>query len=227
MISWTAGRSQRALMTAALGALFLPTSLEAGDHRADQAPGTAEQVAGGKAMFAMCGGCHGMEGEGLVGVAPRLNSTNYLAAASNDFFRRTLMEGRPGTNMVAFGASLPPEQVDNIIAYIRSWQTTPGVELNEAPLAGDVATGEGLYLDICSRCHGRSAAGYTEVGSGTGIGRKAFLDVASDGFLRAVIREGKDNTPMRSFSDDSPMSVADLSDDEIDAIIQYLRANAW
>ena len=214
-----------ALALIALGISLLPLRVEASDYRDDQAPGTAEQVAAGRAMYAMCAGCHGTQGEGVVGVAPRLNSPNYLAAASNEFFKETLLEGRPGTNMVAFGASLPPEQVDNLVAYIRSWQSTPSATLNEAPLSGDLETGERLYLDICTRCHGRSAAGYS--GSGTGIGRKAFLDAASDGFLRAVIREGKDNTPMRSFSDDSPMAVADLSDDELDSIIKYLRANAW
>lgn len=196
-------------------------------HRPDQAPGTEAAVALGQQTFAMCGACHGPEGEGKVGVAPRLNSANYLAAAPNDFFRKTLMKGRTGTNMMALGKNLSPEQVDGLIAYIRSWQSTPAVELNEAPLTGDVATGQKLYSSICARCHGRSGAGYSELGSGTGIGRKDFLDVASDGFLRAVLRHGKDNTPMRPFSDQSPVSVANLSDAELDSIIQYLRANAW
>lgn len=196
-------------------------------HRADQAPGDAAAVEKGKTLYMMCAGCHGMEGEGKVGVAPRLNSPNYLAAAPNEFFSETLKKGRTGTNMAAFGANMPEEDVAAITAYIRSWQTEEGVELDESPLTGSVEQGEKLWVDICSTCHGRSGAGYSEAGSGTGIGRADFLDVTSDGFLRAIMKSGKDGTKMRSFSTDSPISVADLTDEEIDSIIQYLRANAW
>jgi cytochrome c oxidase cbb3-type subunit III len=196
-------------------------------HRPDQTPGSAEQIAQGKTAYAMCAGCHGMEGEGRVGVAPRLNSKNYLAAAPNDFFAETIKKGRAGTNMIAFGAAMQPEQVDALVAYIRDWQTEKGVSLDQTPLTGTVEQGTKLWADICSRCHGMSAAGYSEAGSGTGIGRKDFLDVSSDGFLRALIKTGKDNTPMRSFSEDSPVTVADLTSEEIDSIIKYLRSNAW
>lgn len=215
-------------LMAGLALLALPLSVIAeGVHRPDQSPGTPEQVAAGKASFAMCGGCHGMEGEGLVGVGPRLNSTNYLAAAPNTFFEQSIKNGREGTNMIAWGAALGDETVANLVAYIRSWQTVAGGELDEGPLQGSVELGKSKWVDICSRCHGRSGAGYSEAGSGTGIGRSAFLNVASNGFLRSVIRTGKDNTAMRAFSTDSPVSVADLTDEEVDSIIQYLRANAW
>lgn len=212
----------------AILALTVATAAGAGEiHRDDQTAGTPEQVELGKSVFAMCAGCHGTEGQGVIGVGPRLNSTNYLAVAPNSFFKETLKTGRAGTNMVAFGAGMPEENVDAVVAYIRSWQTTQGVELDESPLKGTVEQGETIYMDICSRCHGKSGAGYSESGSGTGIGRSDFLNVSSDGFLRAVITEGKDNTQMRSFSTDSPVAVADLTDEEIDAVIQYLRANAW
>lgn len=205
-----------------LGPLALAAQL-----RDDQAAGSADAVAAGQAAFAMCAGCHGQDGHGVIGVGPRLNSTNYLAAAPNSFFEDTLKKGRAGTNMVAFGASMPQEQVDALVAYIRSWQTTDGIELDESPLTGSTEEGEQVWNDICSRCHGRSGAGYSEAGSGTGIGRADFLDVASNGFLRAVVKNGKDNTQMKSFSTDSPISVADLTDQQIDSVIKYLRANAW
>ncbi len=215
-------------LIAVLALLALPlTATAEGVHRPDQNPGTPEQVAAGKTSFAMCAGCHGAEGEGLVGVGPRLNSTNYLAAAPNSFFEQTIKTGRAGTNMIAWGPALGDETVANLVAYIRSWQTAAGETLDEAPLKGSLEIGTAKWVDICSRCHGRSGAGYSEAGSGTGIGRSAFLDVASNGFLRAVITRGKDNTAMRPFSADSPVSVADLTPEEVDSIIQYLRANAW
>jgi cytochrome c oxidase cbb3-type subunit III len=199
----------------------------AAQTRADQAPGTAEQVAKGQTLFATCGGCHGMEGEGRVGMGPRLNSDSYLSIVSNDFLKTTITDGRAGTTMIPWGAAMQEPDIDALVSYIRSWQKSDGVVLDDSPLNPGTSDGAMLYRDICSRCHGRSAAGYSEAGSGTGIGRAAFMKQASDGMLRAVIKRGKDNTAMRPFDEDAPTAVANLTDEEIDAIIKYLRANAW
>lgn len=208
--------------------LLLPISVGADDiYRDDQSPGTAEQIARGKASFAMCAGCHGPNGEGQIGVGPNIASANYIAAASNDLLSRTINEGRVGTNMIAWGGALQESGVADMVAYLRSWQSSPGIELDESPLKGDEATGEKLYREICATCHGRNGAGYSELGSGTGVGRAAFLDMATDGFLRQIIKDGKDNTPMRPFSKDSPVAVANLTNEEIDGIIKYLRKSAW
>jgi len=195
--------------------------------RPDQASGTADQINKGKELFAACGGCHGAQGEGKVGTAPRLNSASYLAVVSNEFLASTIKDGRPGTNMIGWGAMYDDDGVDSLVAYIRDWQTKDGVELNASPLGGSAEEGAALFKDICARCHGRSGAGYSEAGSGTGIGRKGFLDQADDALLRGIIKHGKDNTAMRPFDANSPVSVADLTDDQIDGIIKYLRANAW
>ncbi len=195
--------------------------------RDDQVPSASADVAAGQASFAVCGGCHGAEGEGRVGMGPRLNSASYLATVSNSFLHTTIKQGRSGTNMIAWGSSMDDAQIDNLVAYIRSWQTSDGYALDESPLTGSIEQGAELYLNICSRCHGRSAAGYSEAGSGTGIGRKAFLDTATNGTLRELIKRGKDNTPMRPFDNNAPTAVANLTDEEIDSIIAYLRQNAW
>lgn len=216
-----------AICVAALFTLSTPAEADSVAFRADQPAGTAEQVALGKEKYAMCVGCHGAEGEGRVGMAPRLNSGSYLAIVSNDFLERTIVEGRAGTNMIGWGATMNEADVDGLVAYIRSWQTTDGVELDEGDLNGNLEDGGRVWLDICSRCHGRSGAGYSEAGSGTGIGRKAFLDQISNGQLRGIIAQGKDNTPMRPFDGKSPVAVANLTPAEIDSVILYLRQNAW
>ena len=211
-----------------LAAAFISTAAaDSVKLRDDQAPGTVAQVEKGKQMFAMCGGCHGQDGEGKVATAPRLNSGSYLGVVSNAFLTRTIVEGRAGTNMIAWGKAQTPEDTAAIVAYIRSWQDVDGIELDESALKGEVALGEKVYHDICSRCHGRSGAGYLEAGSGTGIGRKGFLDQASNGMLRGIIEKGKDNTAMRPFDRKSPVAVANLTPEEIDSVIVYLRANAW
>jgi mono/diheme cytochrome c family protein len=196
-------------------------------YRPDQTPGDDAQVQRGKASFMMCIGCHGMNGEGQIGVGPRINSANYIAIAPNDLLTRTITEGRTGTNMIAWGPILQEKGVADVVAFMRSWQTGPGVTLDESPLKSGTADGSDIYFRICASCHGRNGAGYSELGSGTGIGRAAFLSMASNGFLRQVIKDGKDNTPMRPFAEGAPTAVANLTDEEIDAVIQYLRTSAW
>lgn len=218
---------RRFALFVAVGLLSAAAAADGVNRRADQGAGTEEQVAKGQELFATCAGCHGTEGEGKVGVAPRLNSDSYLAVVDNQFLVDTIKDGRTGTNMIAWGPMLGDDGVDAVVAYIRNWQTKDGETLEDAPLTGSIEDGGQLFKDICARCHGRSGAGYSEAGSGTGIGRKAFLDQANDALLRGIIKKGKDNTAMRPFDGSSPVAVADLTEEQIDGIIKYLRANAW
>ena len=113
------------------------------------------------------------------------------------------------------------------MAFLRSLNETDPAPLDESPNRGDATKGATLFREICSACHGRTGAGYQETANGTGIGRKAFLDEASDGFLRYIIRHGKSDTAMRGFATGDPIAVANLTDDDIENVIAYLRANAW
>lgn len=188
---------------------------------------TPAKAALGKEKYAVCAGCHGPEAEGRVGIAPRLASKTFLAAASDRMLSEVIAKGRTGTTMVPWGGVLKPDEIDAIIAWLRTKVKTDPVKLDESPSAGDVKVGLDVYKRVCSTCHGRSGAGYQESGSGTGIGRKAFLASATNGFLRYVIKHGKSNTMMRPFAAKAPTAVANLSKDEIEGVIAYLRNNAW
>ena len=196
-------------------------------YRADQAPGTELQIAVGEATFTMCANCHGAKGEGSVGLAPQLASQTWLAIVSNEFIRDTIKNGRPGSNMVPWYGGLGDAALDGVVAYLRSWQKQPGVELEEGELVGDAAAGERRFVDLCAKCHGQRGAGYAAGVDGIGIGRKAFLDSASNGFLRAMIRVGKSGTEMESFTEKATITTDRLSDEDIDSIIRFLRENAW
>lgn len=181
----------------------------------------------GKELYASCAGCHGPNGEGITGAGPRLNSESFLAAASDEMLVRTITEGRSGTTMIPWGASMSRDDVLAVVSYIRSWSDVKSAELNEAPLNGDPAVGKQLFDTICSACHGRSGAGYQETANGTGIGRKAFMNQVSNGYLRYVIKNGKSQTKMKGFDESSRTSVANLTDKQIDDIITHLRMTAW
>jgi mono/diheme cytochrome c family protein len=86
--------------------------------------GTASK---GREMFgSYCAGCHGEEGEGRTG--PALRNPAFLDAVSDGFLQATLVRGRPGTAMRSwarggFGlGELEPEEINDIVAYIRTWQ---------------------------------------------------------------------------------------------------------
>ena len=81
----------------------------------------------GKALYeASCGGCHGAKGEG--GKGPALNNAAFLKAASDKYLIETVSRGRRGTAMAGFEEPSPVrrglarEEMESIVAYIRSWQ---------------------------------------------------------------------------------------------------------
>lgn len=77
----------------------------------------------GRDLFPLCGGCHGLKGEGAMG--PPLLDPGLLKSISDTVLRRTIMYGRPGTPMkgVLKGqkglAFLSEKEIDELIAYIR------------------------------------------------------------------------------------------------------------
>ena len=181
----------------------------------------------GKATFGLCMGCHGTDATGRVGIGPRIASTSYLAVASDDFLAQTIKRGRSATTMISWENVLSDQQVEALIAYLRSLDPVEPAVLDESDLKGVAENGKPIFRTVCSGCHGRSGAGYQETANGTGIGRKAFLDSASNGFLRYIVSHGKSQTKMRGFAAKNVTAVANLSDQEIEDTIAYLRANAW
>ncbi len=191
------------------------------------AAATAGDAVKGKELFVNCAACHGPEGEGKIGMGPRLASKSFLSAASDEMLTNTIANGRGGTTMIAWKNAMSSEDITSVVAYLRTLAPHTLVELDESPCKGDSNAGEKLYLAICAACHGRNGAGYSEASSGTGIVRKPFLDSVTNGYLRHIIKNGKDQTQMRSFQKDSPTAVANLSDEEIENVIAYLRKSAW
>ncbi len=181
----------------------------------------------GKATFGLCMSCHGEDAAGRVGIGPRIASKTYLAAARDDFLARTIKKGRSDTTMIPWEQILSDQQVEAVIAYLRSLDPVEPAVLDESELKGVAENGERIFRSVCAGCHGRSGAGYQETANGTGIGRKAFLDSASNGFIRYIVSYGKSQTKMRGFAAKNITAVANLSDQEIDDTITYLRANAW
>jgi cbb3-type cytochrome c oxidase subunit III len=171
-----------------------------------------------------CEACHQADAIGLPGFAPSLTNPELLAISSDTFLEGTIRDGREDTGMPPF-AHLGRKDVRAIVAYLRSHTDQPNraEEVDAQPEAhGDPRLGKQWYLNICSTCHGTSGNGYESEGAGTAIGLAGFLDKASDGFIRETIKHGRSNTRMLAFQ--GPTGLANLSDQEIDDIIVYLRS---
>ena len=178
----------------------------------------------GKDLFEEnCEVCHQADAIGQPGVAPSLTNPELLSIASDKFLEGTIRDGREDTGMPPF-AHLGRTDVRAIVAYLRSHATLPNraEEVDAQPEAhGDPRLGRTWYMNICSTCHGTSGDGYESEGVGTAIGLPGFLDKASDGFIRETIKRGRSNTRMLAFQ--GPAGLANLSDQEIDDVIVYLR----
>lgn len=80
----------------------------------------------GKQLYAeLCVGCHGENGTGRT--APALNNQGFLDAVTDGFLQATIVRGRRNTAMRAWAtggygfAELTPEEINALVAYIRSW----------------------------------------------------------------------------------------------------------
>lgn len=171
-----------------------------------------------------CVFCHQADAIGKVGFAPSLTNKEFLSAASDKFLLGTIRDGRAGTGMPPF-AHLGRDGITSIAAYLQSHAKLPNksAQIDKQDAAqGDPRLGKLWFDQICSTCHGEKGDGYAAGGTGTAIGKKGFLDKASDGFIRTTIKNGRSNTRMLGFTGSD--GLANLSNKEIDDIIVYLRS---
>ena len=147
----------------------------------------------------LCGPCHGPEGRGYVADhAPSLVNPTFLESASNDFLRRSIASGRPGTSMGAYGKAyggpLDDAAIDVLVAFLR--RQGPPARSWKAPAAGDSRRGEGIYVRTCKPCHGDA---HTR-GEAIHLANSQFLRQASDAFINHAIVNGRPGTKMLAFS---------------------------
>lgn len=178
----------------------------------------------GKAVYEQnCIFCHQADAIGKAGFAPSLTNQEFLQVVSDKFLMATIRDGRAGTGMPPF-AHLGRKDVEAIVAYLRDHAKLPNrsAEIDAEPRSqGDERLGRFWFDSICSTCHGRDGDGYAAGGTGTAIGKAAFLDKATDGFIRETIKMGRSNTRMIGYS--GPEGMANLSDGDVNDIIAYLR----
>lgn len=83
--------------------------------------GKGDAAAGATLYAETCQRCHGDRTTRLTAV--QLGHPTFLALASDPFLRYAIVHGRPGTPMEAYKDKLTPQQIDDLVAHLRSWAT--------------------------------------------------------------------------------------------------------
>ncbi len=175
-----------------------------------------------------CAACHGTQGEGITGSA--LANPDFLRSASDGYLLATIALGRDGTEMRPMGkgaqsnVELSPEDMRNLVSYIRSWERNrPEHGTTNVPpryvIGADLLQGQTLYAGHCAGCHGATGL----EGWAPSLNNRDFLMAASDGFLQATIARGRSHTPMRPFGRGAE-GVAELDAHQIDNIVAFIRS---
>lgn len=96
-------------------------------------PAAADDVEKGQDLYASrCMFCHGASGKGDGPAAAALKppptdftTVAYWKAADTARMKGIIVSGIPGTGMLAFKATLTPEQIDDLVAYLAAFKPAP------------------------------------------------------------------------------------------------------
>ncbi|MNK43998.1 Cbb3-type cytochrome c oxidase subunit CcoP2 [compost metagenome] len=180
-------------------------------------PATAANLEAGRETYeSYCASCHGEQGRHLS--APDLSNPDFLSITSSQLLRRMIEAGRPGRPMPPWQDMLEDEEMRDLVAYIKGWQKGPDVPLPQGKIAGDAKQGSALYATTCAGCHGANGKG----DSAPALNNPGFLRVVNDAYIKKTIEIGRPGTAMRSFL--GPMGLANLSEQEIDHVVTYIRS---
>jgi cytochrome c oxidase cbb3-type subunit III len=177
--------------------------------------------AGEKLYMQMCSSCHGNSGLGegaKQGTA--LNNQQFLNTVSNQDLIHYVKYGREGTIMPDY-KFLSDEQLNQLVAFMRDWQTEKIHFDTPETISGDIDNGEKVYGLYCLSCHGVDGVGKKKMG--TALSNPQYLKYTTDQQIWISTAYGRDKTRM-SASLEGLEGVRQLSKDEITDVISFIRS---
>ena len=184
--------------------------------------GTSTEV--GQNLFQTnCSPCHGEFGEGGLNptrpndiIAP-ISTGEFLKTRDNFTLRAIISEGQPNLGMSPFGNSfggpLSDDEIDAIVAYMRSWEANPPVELPPEVKTGQAAlSAKEIFANLCAQCHGPEGEG----GIGPSLSDPAFQDKYTDQEMYDTINYGHEATAMIGWGEI-------LTGEQIQQLVEFIR----
>lgn len=186
------------------------------------ARGTSLEI-GQELFIANCATCHGDFGEGGINparpgdiIAP-ISTAEYLKTRDDATLRNIIAQGQPNFGMSPFGSSfggpLDDDEIDALVAFIRSWEENPPVELPpEVTIEQITLSGADIFLELCAQCHGSDGEG----GIGPSFLTEEFKATYTETLLFETINEGHEATAMIGWGEV-------LSADQIQQLVEFIR----
>jgi ubiquinol-cytochrome c reductase cytochrome b subunit len=184
------------------------------------AQGTGADV--GRQLYVQnCASCHGDFGEGganpsLAGdiIAP-ISTAEYLKTRDDSTLTAIIAQGQPNFGMspfgLSFGGPLDESEIEALVAYMRSWESNPPVDVPPEISTDTLAlSGAETYQALCAQCHGSTAEG----GLGPSLRSAEFREQAREEIF-STINLGHEATAMIAWGEV-------LSASQIDQIVEFL-----
>ena len=142
----------------------------------------SEAAERGKSLYVThCARCHGETGSPQKGIRT-INSKNYLKAVDDTVLYKIIERGIPRTGMVALGdkegGPLNPEQINQLVAFIRNWEkTAPTLPEGPPPKERPLFTQEEAAYrgsESCIGCHESLNKEHIDVWRKSPMATKAF-----------------------------------------------------
>jgi cytochrome c oxidase cbb3-type subunit III len=182
-----------------------------------------EAIAAGEKLYNKnCIFCHGETGQGegsKTGTA--LNSQNFLSSVSDTDLYNYVKYGRQGTVMPAYGPRLSEEGLQNLVAFMRDWQTEEKEFDVPQTISGDPERGQAQYNLYCLNCHGEAGAGKYKMG--TALSNPHYLKYTTDKQIWVTSAYGREETRMGP-SLKGLDGVRQLKEKDITDIVTYIRS---
>jgi mono/diheme cytochrome c family protein len=205
------------------GNILTPEQLDAlVNYTLNASKGTSLEV--GQQLFAQnCSACHGEFGEGGPNptnpndiIAP-ISTSDFLKTRDDFTLRAIIAHGQPNFGMSPFGSSfggpLEDDAIDAIVAYIRSWESNPPVELPPEVVPTEASLNAAdIYKNLCAQCHGLSGEG----GKGPALSDPQFQAINTDQNIFDTISAGHKATSMIGWGEI-------LTSEQIQDLVNYIR----
>lgn len=176
----------------------------------------AGDAAAGQAKAALCSACHGMDGNSVNPIWPRLagQHADYIAKQLGDF----KAGARKDDTMIGMVAALSEQDMADIAAFFSSQKGGVGaVDAEKAALGKKIYTGgiKDKGVSACMACHGPSGAGNPTAKFPSLSGQHSAYTTKALKDFRGGVRSNDPGNMMRDIA-------AKMSDAEIAAVSEYI-----
>jgi cytochrome c553 len=173
-------------------------------------------AAAGQAKSALCGSCHGVDGNSPLAMNPKLagQSARYMVKQLQDF----KSGARAGAIMASMVLSLSDQDMEDIAAWYSSQQPTiQGADPELIELAERLyrAGNSEIAVAACSACHSPTGKGNAPAGFPSLSGQHAEYTLQQLKDFRSGVRQNDGSEMMRTV-------VERLTDKELEALASYV-----